>query len=294
VSSLANKSIVVVGGTSGLGLSAAKAFVAAGAKVVVVGKDSAKIDNAKTELGSAAIPFAADATDRNAAVAAVNIAVKNFGRFDGLYHVAGGSGRKQGDGPVHTVSDEGWEYTIQQNLTSLFYSNRAAIQQFLTQKTGGSILNMSSVLGFSPSPHFFATHAYAAAKSAVIGFTKSAAAYYAPIGIRLNVLAPALVATPMSQRAQGDAEVLAFIASKQPLDGGRIGQPADLDAAAVYFMSDAARFVTGQVLAVDGGWSVSDGQVPVAADVSPRHTSARTDSPNLVRKLASWWVKLTR
>ena len=294
MSSLANKSIVVVGGTSGLGLSAAKAFVAAGAKVVVVGKDSAKIDNAKTELGSAAIPFAADATDRNAAVAAVNLAVKNFGRFDGLYHVAGGSGRKQGDGPVHTVSDEGWEYTIQQNLTSLFYSNRAAIQQFLTQKTGGSILNMSSVLGFSPSPHFFATHAYAAAKSAVIGFTKSAAAYYAPVGIRLNVLAPALVATPMSQRAQGDAEVLAFIATKQPLDGGRIGQPADLDAAAVYFMSDAARFVTGQVLAVDGGWSVSDGQIPVAEDASPRHTSGRSDSPNLVRKLASWWVKLTR
>jgi NAD(P)-dependent dehydrogenase (short-subunit alcohol dehydrogenase family) len=292
---LANKSIVVVGGTSGLGLSAAKAFIIAGAKVVVVGKDSSKIEAAKTELGSAALALPADATDRNAAIAAINLAVKNFGRFDGLYHVAGGSGRKHGDGPVHTISDEGWEYTIQQNLTSLFYSNRAAIQQFLTQKTGGAILNMSSVLGFSPSPHYFATHAYAAAKAAVIGFTKSAAAYYAPLGIRLNVLAPALVATPMSQRAQGDDEVLAFIATKQPLDGGRIGQPADLDAAAVYFMSDAAKFVTGQVLAVDGGWSVSDGQIPVTADVNPRQSStARAQSPNLVRKLATWWVKLTK
>jgi NAD(P)-dependent dehydrogenase (short-subunit alcohol dehydrogenase family) len=74
------------------------------------------------------------------------------------------------------------------------------------------------------------------------------------------VLAPALVATPMSERAQGNAAILDFMKTKQPLDGGRIGQPTDLDAAAVYFMSDASEFVTGQVLAVDGGWSVSEGQ----------------------------------
>lgn len=292
MSSLANKCIVVMGGTSGLGLSAAKAFIAVGAKVVVVGKSVEKIEAAKANLGGASVALPADATDPKAAIAAINLAVKNFGSFHGLYHVAGGSGRKQGDGPVHSISNEGWEYTLQQNLTSLFYSNRAAIQQFLTQKTGGAILNMSSVLGFSPSPHFFATHAYAAAKSAVIGFTKSAAAYYAPMGIRLNVLAPALVATPMSQRAQGDAEVLAFVATKQPLDGGRIGEPADLDAAAVFFMSDASKFVTGQVLAVDGGWSVSDGQIPVEATPAP--AAARGASPSLGRKLASWWVKLTK
>src|SRR5204862_7345093 len=153
------------------------------------------------------------------AAEAIQSAVKAFGGFHGLYHVAGGSGRKQGDGLLHEITDGGWDYTLKLNLTSLFYSNRAAIQQFLTQKTGGAILNMSSVLGFAPSRHYFGTHAYAAAKSAVIGFTKSAASFYAPMGIRLNVLAPALVATPMSQRAQGDADVLAFIATKQPLDG---------------------------------------------------------------------------
>lgn len=292
MSSLANKSIVVMGGTSGLGLSAAKAFIAAGARVVVVGKSAEKIEAAKTELGAAAIALPADATDPKAAIAAINLAVKNFGGFHGLYHVAGGSGRKFGDGPAHSISDDGWEYTLQQNLTSLFYSNRAAVQQLLAQKTGGSVLNMSSVLGFAPSPHYFATHAYAAAKAAAIGFTKSAAAYYAPMGIRLNVLAPALVATPMSQRAQSDNEVLAFIATKQPLDGGRIGDPHDLDAAAVYFMSDAAKFVTGQVLAIDGGWSVSDGQIPSHAATTP--SVARQASPNLARKLASWWVKLTK
>jgi NAD(P)-dependent dehydrogenase (short-subunit alcohol dehydrogenase family) len=121
---------------------------------------------------------------------------------------------------------------------------------------------LGSVLGWSPSPEFFATHAYAAAKAAIIGFTRSTAAYYARHDIRCNVLAPALVETPMSRRAAGDARIQKFIATKQPLDGGRIGQPADCDGAAVYLLSDAARFVTGQVLAVDGGWTVSDGQIP--------------------------------
>ncbi|MFN8340380.1 MAG: SDR family oxidoreductase [Cyclobacteriaceae bacterium] len=97
---------------------------------------------------------------------------------------------------------------------------------------------MGSVLGYSPSPEYFVTHAYAAAKSAVIGFTRSAsAARYAAQNIRVNVIAPALVETPMAQRAAGDEKILSFIRTKQPLDGGRIGTPSDLDGAAVYFMS---------------------------------------------------------
>ena len=114
---------------------------------------------------------------------------------------------------------------------------------------------MGSVLGWSPSPEYFATHVYAAAKSAVTGFTKSIAAYYAPQGIRANVLAPALVETPMAKRAAGDEEILSFIRTKQPLDGGRIGRPADLDAAAVYFLSPASAFTTGQFCVIDGGWA---------------------------------------
>jgi NAD(P)-dependent dehydrogenase (short-subunit alcohol dehydrogenase family) len=119
---------------------------------------------------------------------------------------------------------------------------------------------MGSVLGYSPSPKFFVTHAYAAAKAAVIGFTKSIAAYYAKENIRINAIAPALVETPMSQRASSDEAIMAFIRTKQPLDGGRNGSPSDLDGAALYFMSDASRFTTGQILAVDGGWEVSEGQ----------------------------------
>jgi len=289
---LENKSLVIIGGTSGLGLSAARAFLAAGARVVITGRDGGKVEAAEKELGRNVVGFAADASDPKSAPAAINIALGNFQRFDGLYHVAGGSGRRQGDGPLHDLTDDGWRYTIEENLTSLAYSNRAAVQQFLKQRTGGTILNMGSVLGFAPSPHFFSTHAYAAAKSAIIGLTKSAAAYYAPAGIRLNVIAPALVATPMSQRAQGDEEILRFIATKQPLDGGRIGQPSDLDGAAVYFMSDDSRFVTGQVLSVDGGWSVSEGQIPAQAAGNAESSVPKPEG--LFRTLGKLWGRLRK
>jgi NAD(P)-dependent dehydrogenase (short-subunit alcohol dehydrogenase family) len=256
---LHGKTLVAIGGTTGIGFSAAQAFVREGARVVVVGRNPDSVATARRELGASANAIVGDACDPKTAQLAIETAVREFGGFHGLYHVAGGSGRRQGDGPLHEISDEGWSYTLNENLTSLFYSNRAAAQQFIAQGDGGVVLNMGSVLGFSPSAKFFSTHAYATAKAAIIGLTKSAAAHYAPQNIRFNVLAPALVATPMSQRAQHDDAILEFIRVKQPLDGGRIGQPADLDSAAVFLLSDESKFVTGQVLAVDGGWSVSEG-----------------------------------
>ena len=258
---LQDKVIVVVGGTTGLGLSASRALVQAGARVVVVGRDRANAANAAALLGPNGKALAADATLPRTAPRAIAAALKTFGGFHGLYHVAGGSGRKMGDGPLHEITDAGWSATLRLNLTSLFNSNRAAVQQFLAQGGGGTVLNMGSVLGFSPSPHHFATHAYASAKAAVIGLTQSSAAYYAPRNIRFNVLAPALVETPMAERAAGNREIMQFISTKQPLDGGRIGKPEDLDAAAVFFLSDQSRFVTGQILAIDGGWCVSEGQM---------------------------------
>ena len=258
---LAHKRVVIIGGTTGLGLSAAKAFVQQGASVVVVGRDVANGRLAEAQLQGKGIAICGDATDSATAQAAIERCQDAFGGLDGLYHVAGGSGRRQGDGPLHELSLDGWNYTVSLNLTSLMLSNQAAVQAFLKQGTGGTILNMGSVLGYSPSPAYFATHAYAATKSAVIGFTKSIAAYYAHNNIRINVLAPALVETPMAQRAAQDDAILSFIQTKQPLDGGRIGQPGDLDGAAVYFLSDASQFTTGQVLSVDGGWSISEGQI---------------------------------
>jgi NAD(P)-dependent dehydrogenase (short-subunit alcohol dehydrogenase family) len=258
---LKNKNIVIIGGTTGIGLSAAKAFVANGANIIVVGRNAERVAEAKTLLGSNAEAISSDAANADTAINAINSCIKKFGSFDGLYHVAGGSGRKMGDGPLHELTLGGWNKTLELNLTSLMLSNQAAVKKFLELKKSGTILNMGSVLGYSPSPHFFSTHAYAAAKAAIIGFTKSVAAYYAKDNIRINVIAPALVETPMAQRAANDEEIAEFIKTKQPLDGGRIGQPEDLDGLAVYFMSEQSKFTTGQAVAVDGGWSISEGQI---------------------------------
>ena len=250
---------MIVGGTTGLGFSASRACLAAGARCVIVGRNPESLRAALASLGEKARGLAGDAASPPTAVAAIELALASFGAFHGLYHVAGGSGRKLGDGPLHELTDEGLDATLHLNLKSLIYSNRAAARQFLKQKSPGSILNMASVLGFSPSPKHFATHAYAAAKAGIIGFTKSAAAYYAPHNIRFNVIAPALVDTPMARRAVENDAIMRYIRAKQPLDGGRPGLPEDLDAAVVWLLSDQSKFATGQLLAIDGGWSVSEG-----------------------------------
>lgn len=258
---LKNKCIVIIGGTTGLGLSAAKTFIREGAKLLVVGRDLDNNKWAQSELGLSAIVLPGDATHENTASDAINLCIKTWGSFDGLYHVAGGSGRKMGDGPLHEISVDGWNKTLELNLTSIMLSNRAAIRSFLDNKKGGTIVNMSSVLAYSPASHYFSTHAYAAAKAAIIGLSKSSAALYAKNNIRINVIAPGLVETPMAQRAAKDIDIMEYISTKQPLDGGRIGKTDDFDSAACYFMSDSSCFVTGQVLAIDGGWGISEGQI---------------------------------
>jgi NAD(P)-dependent dehydrogenase (short-subunit alcohol dehydrogenase family) len=257
VLNLSGKSIVVIGGTTGLGFSAARCFVRSGARVVVVGRDPAHAGAARKSLGRAARALAGDAIDPATATQAIELAVKEFGRLDGLYHVAGGSGRLWGDGPMHKMTDEGWQKTIEWNLSTVMYSNRAALQRFLAQASGGSILNLGSVLAGSPSPEHFSVHAYAAAKAAIVGLSKSIAACYASQNIRCNVIEPSVMDTPMGKRATSDKKIMQVVRARQPLDGGRVGQPADVDGAAAYFMSDASKFTTGQVLAVDGGWSLA-------------------------------------
>jgi len=260
MSLLSGKGIVVIGGSTGIGLSASKAFVSEGARVVIAARTEQNIHVAKSELGNSIEAICSDARDPNTAMTAIDRCIEKFGSFDGLYHVAGGSGRKMGDGPLHELSLDGWNKTIELNLTSLMLSNQAAVKKFLELRKGGTILNMGSVLGFSPSPQYFATHAYAATKSAIIGFSKAVAAFYAKDDIRVNVIAPGLVETPMAERASNDESILSFIKTKQPLDHGRIGHTSDTDGLAVYFMSDQSKFTTGQVIAVDGGWTISEGQ----------------------------------
>lgn len=257
---LKDKVIVIIGGTSGIGLSAAQACHSQGAKLVIVGLDHQSSQKASSLFQNSVRVLTADARAEDTAENAINFAIKEFGDFHGLFHVAGGSGRKFGDGPLHELTLEGWNQTLSLNLTSLMLSNQAAIQAFLKLGHGGSILNLGSILAFSPSPKYFVTHAYAAAKAAIEGLSVSSAAYYAQNNIRINVLAPALVESPMSQRAMTNKEIISFSKSKMPLDGGRVGQPTDLTEAAVFFLSGASSFTTGQVLHIDGGWHLTEGQ----------------------------------
>src|SRR5262249_50431359 len=160
-------------------------------------------------------------------------------------------------GPIHECSEEGWDRTIETNLKSMFLTLRAVVGQMIEQPADGdglrgAILNMASVLALAPEPRFFATHAYAASKSAILGLTQAMASYYAPSKIRVNAIAPGLTRTPMSQRAQQNPELLEFIKTKQPLSEELI-EAEDVARAAIFLLSDEARNITGEVVSVDAG-----------------------------------------
>ncbi|MFN8444530.1 MAG: SDR family oxidoreductase [Caldilineaceae bacterium] len=193
--------------------------------------------------------------------AVVERCVARYGRIDALFNVAGISGRRFGDGPLHECSEDGWDMTLDTNVKSQFLMCRAVLRQMLAQplqENGqrGAILNMASVLGFSPEAKHFATHAYAASKGAILALSKSMAAYYAPHKIRVNAIAPALIRTPMSARAQQNQTILDYMKVKQPLAEDMI-EAEEVAKAALFLLGDGATYITGDVLTVDAGWTVS-------------------------------------
>jgi NAD(P)-dependent dehydrogenase (short-subunit alcohol dehydrogenase family) len=255
--------VCLVTGSTGIAAASARRLAREGASVFIVSRTADHARALADELvaaGGNAGWAAADLTDVGAVDAAVAAAVARFGRIDGLFAVAGGSGRRFGDGPIHELTAEGWERTLAINLRSQALTCRAAVRQMRTQEpndsgTRGSILLMGSVTATDPAPEFFATHAYAAAKGATVGLMTAMAATYAPDLIRVNAVAPSLTDTPMATRAAGDARIRAFTRRKQPL-AGEMMDPDEIAHAAVYFLSDESRVVTGQLLKIDGGWSV--------------------------------------
>jgi len=172
-------------------------------------------------------------------------------RLDALVCAHGLSGRSAGDGPVDACTEEAWDVVLDGNLKSVFRYAKSAIPP-LRANGGGAFVTVSSVLGVVGGDADFATHAYAAAKAGVIGLTRAMAVTYAPERIRCNVVAPGLIGTPMSARAQDDARILERLDELQPLTGA-FGAPEDVAAACLYLAT--APFVTGAVLTVDGGWT---------------------------------------
>jgi NAD(P)-dependent dehydrogenase (short-subunit alcohol dehydrogenase family) len=253
---LEHKTALITGAASGIGRATAQRFAAEGAAVILLDKNAGGLDETVDLIrrsGGSAYPLTVDLTDAGAVEQAVVQAAARWNGLHAVFNGAGGSGRRWGDGPVDSCTLEGWEYTISLNLTSMFLVCKFTVPHLL--QTRGAIVNLASVLGLVGGDEDFATHAYAASKSGIIGMSRAMASYYAPKGLRVNVIAPGLIATAMSQRAQSDAHILERLGQLQPLTGA-LGQPEDVAAAAAYLASDDARFVTGALLTVDGGWTV--------------------------------------
>jgi NAD(P)-dependent dehydrogenase (short-subunit alcohol dehydrogenase family) len=249
---LQDKVAIVTGGGSGIGLATAQLFAAQGAHVIAfdISVSNPNLSSSPSNENSLHV----DVTSAEGVESAIREVVQVYGRLDILVNVAGGSGRKWGDGPADSCSIEGWNRTLDLNLNSVFYCCKYALQVMLTHKQG-VIVNVSSVLGMVGGDEDFATHAYASSKGAVISLTRSIASYYAPHGIRANVICPGLIATPMSQRAQESEYIRSRLSQLQPLTSD-FGSPEDVAQAALYLASDESSFVTGSVLTVDGGWTM--------------------------------------
>lgn len=265
---------LIVGGTGGIGLAAVRRFLGEGAVVAFCGKTEEETDVAVATMleGSAPANFrglAADAADPADMQRLFDQALDFLGgRLDAMFHVAGISGRRLGDGPLHECTPAGWDAVLAANARSTFLTNRAAVRQMLSQPIDarglrGTVVNTGSVLSRSPAPDYFGTIAYAASKGAVEAMTLAAASRYARDRIRFHMIAPALIETPMAARACNDPTIRSYLSTKQPMAGGP-GAAEDVAEAALFLCEPASRFMTGVVLNVDGGWSVSEGHIPPA------------------------------
>jgi NAD(P)-dependent dehydrogenase (short-subunit alcohol dehydrogenase family) len=268
--------VCLVTGSTGIAAASARRLAREGATVHIVSRTAehaAALAAEITTAGAVATWDAADLADEEAVRRIVAGCVERLGRIDGLFAVAGGSGRRFGDGPIHAVRREAWDRTLELNLTTVALVTSAVVgamrhQAPNTSGTRGSILLMSSVTASDPAPEYFATHAYAAGKGAITALMTSMAATYLEDRIRVNAVAPGLTDTPMARRAAGDAAIRAYARRKQAL-AGELMDPDEVAHAAVYFLSDESRAVTGQLLKIDGGWSV--------ASVSPDSAAASAE-----------------
>ena len=240
---------IVTGGTSGIGRDAAVLFAKAGAKVVVAGRREVEgketIDLVRA-AGGDSLFVKTDVSQAAEVQAMVRKTVEKFGRLDIAFNNAGIEGNWI---PIAEQSEEDWDRTIDINLKGVWLCLKYEIQQMLKQGGGGAIVNMASVAGLIGSA---GAATYCASKHGVMGLTKSAALETARSGIRVNVVCPAVIETPMGERVWGEPEVKKFALGLHPI--GRFGRPMEVAEAVVWMCSDRASFMTGQSLVLDGGF----------------------------------------
>lgn len=247
---LTGRVAIVTGGNGGIGLGMARGLAAAGASIVIAGRNRAKSEAAVTELATAgvkAIALTVDVNDSAAVKAMVADTLKAFGRIDILINNAGINIRK----PPHEITLEEWNDVIKTNLTSAFVASQA-VQPAMKQTGGGKIINIGSMLsifGASFAP------AYAASKGGIVQFTRSCAIAWAPDNIQCNAVLPGWIDTELTQNARREVDGLYDrVLARSP--SGRWGAPGDFAGIAVFLASRASDFVTGAAIPVDGGFSV--------------------------------------
>ena len=256
--------VYIITGSSGIAAETIKLAAEKGANVFFIGREKDRCQKFQEELntqGFNADYLVGDLTHEQVAIDLVSACISKYGRIDGLFNVAGISGRKFGDGPVHECTEQGWETTITTNVTTQYRMCREVVKQMLKQEPDedglrGTILNMSSILGISPEPKFFSTITYAAAKGAIISMSTSMASKYAKDKIRVNAIAPGLALTRMSERASKNDVIVDFMKEKQPLTEA-VMDAKDVAEAAIFLLSNQSKVITGEVLKVDAGWSIS-------------------------------------
>jgi 2-keto-3-deoxy-L-fuconate dehydrogenase len=252
---LDGKVALVTGGGSGIGAAICRAYAEQGARVLVAEVNDANGQQLAGELGEAGNFAHTDVTDLASVEAAVQQAVRNFGRLDVFVNCAG-VGLV---GSVQETQDADWNRLIAVNVTGVFHGSRAAVDQMLTQEPkGGVIVNIASVAGQIGVPRRFA---YCATKGAVIAMTKQLAVDYVKEGIRCNAICPGTVYSPFVEayveRFHKDTkeETIRELHARQPI--GRMGKPEEIADLAVYLASDEAGFMTGSEVAIDGGWTAT-------------------------------------
>ena len=242
-----SKIAIVTGGASGLGLATTKKLVENNIKTIIIGRNEKNLSDAAKSLGKLCSYKVFDLRNLKGIPQLISEIANEYGHIDMLINNAGINQKK-----IFTeVSDEEFEQVIQTNLTSVFVLSREVAKEMLKVKSG-VIINISSMAAQYGIPYVIA---YTAAKSAIEGMTKAMAVELSPEGIRVNCIAPGFIATNMSANAlDNDPQRKKKVLSRTPM--GKLGDPEDIADAILYLASDAAKYVTGVILPVDGGNSI--------------------------------------
>jgi gluconate 5-dehydrogenase len=244
---LTDRVALVTGSSRGLGQAIAVGLVAAGARVILHGRDPDRLRAAAASLPGAIATLAFDVSDTTATKAAFQTIARDHGRLDILVNNAGVIPRK----PLLETTDEDWASVIDSNLSAYFRLSREAARLMVPEKSG-RIIMISSIMGLLGRPTI---PGYITAKAGLHGMVRALSAELAPLGITVNAIAPGFFPTDATDTLHKDPAFSAWIATRAPM--GRWGNPSELAGPAVFLASPAASYITGHILVVDGGLSAA-------------------------------------